>query len=84
MCDYNFLCHPYWKAKQKSEKLNNTKKWNFKILKSEKIIVIPKGFHKIEIKTNWFLQSHAPPPNGLKEKGNGKPRSTCVLCKSTC
>lgn len=42
--------------------------------------MIPKGFHKIETKTNWFLQSHAPPPNGLKEKGNGKPHPTCVLC----
>jgi len=40
MCDYNLLWHPYWKPKQKSEKLNNMKKWNFKLKKSEKI----KGF----------------------------------------
>jgi hypothetical protein len=80
ICDYNFLWHPYWNPKQKSEKLNNMKKWNFKILKNEKIIVTPKSFHKIETKTNWFLQSHALPPNSLKEKGNGKPHSTYVLC----
>lgn len=66
VCDYNFLWHPYWKPKQKSEKLNNMKKWNFKNFKSEKV----KYFHKIEIKTNWFLQSHAPPPNGLKVMAN--------------